>query len=323
MSNIKTKIRDTICDIMGISDSMSKATGWVGRLKLIEKGYDGEVLRVSHLKNATILGGRTGILEKMFNVSPTQEQHIFLNDRGIFPSITADVNAYPIVNMTFPHSESCSTDTATGLANYNKRKVNCFMVGIGASSYGESTVVPPYNSDTMLYNSIPFRYVLESEDILASERAKYRLRCLVTDRRNGLRYIAYFAKILDLGNLNMTKDIETYIPDPTHTEALVDGRILVGSTISTFLKFNMNIDENECKEYFGVGANNSLVNARVNEFGLIMGLDAPNTILTHAPSGLSSYDEITGVEMVSKICNTNRPLDNLTASYIAEYILNT
>ena len=68
----------------------------------------------------------------------------------------------------------------------------------GIDGINISRPIPHETTHTGMYNQLPFVLKLPSEDLSATERDKYRLRKVVTI--NGVTYIAYYLKVLNLSN---------------------------------------------------------------------------------------------------------------------------
>ena len=95
-----------------------------------------------------------------------------------------------------------------------KLHVNLVFIGNGGLKASVSTSgqmkllpVPHKPRHAGLYNQLPFVLRLPSNDLTSSERAKYRLRR--SEVHDGVTYIAYYGKVLDLSSSIASMELRT------------------------------------------------------------------------------------------------------------------
>ena len=106
-------------------------------------------------------------------------------------------------------NEKYNTNVITSFNSNEKPKLYCFGIGYGGHKCftgpnGVDTTLPVQHkpTDASLYKPLPLILREVNNDISSIERAKYRLRVLLTI--NGVSYVAYFLKVIDFTNTNLT-----------------------------------------------------------------------------------------------------------------------
>jgi hypothetical protein len=77
----------------------------------------------------------------------------------------------------------------------------------GTNGIGRPEVIQHVPRNAALYNHLPFVLRLPTEDLTPIERLKYRLRRLET--HDGITYVAYYLKVLDLENVVPQLELRT------------------------------------------------------------------------------------------------------------------
>lgn len=270
------------------------------------KDYSGSKL-VSvrkHRSNMSILGARLDVLEKCFGIKVNPAQHLFLNDMIPLPLKATFINGvwsdpFPDLNDGQGYGSIDASNT-TGFTHTKEdffnvdgvpykgfdRRVGWWCIGNG----GENPVTPYVIHDvrdweTRLYKMVPYRFVLEGNDLSSAERAQYRLRKMV--QVDGLTYIAYFAKVFNVGLVHSMQNTNNYLPGDVSNfpASIADSEPLYGDaenmathpwngkTSSIYIEFSFEVNELEFKEYYRATHNDQLTAARLSEFGLITGHD--------------------------------------------------
>jgi len=255
----------------------------------IKDGY-GNIL--FHGKNMTAFGGRQLLLEKSFGIAPDASKHLLLNDM-----------------LGIPHSENTSviTDNEDRITNY-------FLIGNGAENLSVPGVTyTPHNYETKLYNTVPFRCVPFSSDLSPSEATNYRLRKIITI--DGNDYVAYYAKKFNAGVVYTEYNGSNYVPLEAHTVPVDEGdsaHPLAGGSVLSYIQFTLTVEQNEFKEFYRLTHNDMLTGAALNEIGLVMGRDLPNTLD-------SNRVELAAAELFAKLTSTSVPLDSESSRRVVEY----
>ena len=281
-------------------------------IKIVVK-TPGKPDRVTLSTNTCVLGGRLRTLESAFGLRPVKEQHLTLND-----------------NLGISHSVDIYSE---GNDEYKNLKVLGFCIGDGArNAQNVQQEFKATNCETKMYNIVPLRCVEENSDLSTEEGKKYRGKKKISI--NGKNYIAYYYKLFDAEKIYMEHEGSSYIPksadtvpipkayevDPTTGEK-VDKTTQVGPNGSTspvyiFTKIKLNIEKTEFKEYYKLKNNGSLIDAGINEIGLIMGVDCLNT-----QTGETSYNEIAGAELWAKMTTPHQTMAADNISVYMEYLV--
>ena len=261
---------------------------------IVKDGKTGKILY--HDLNLTVLGGRLALIEDSFNVASNLEQHLLLND-----------------TMGIAHSATQSVFTSN-----MRRGIDYFMVGDGAKSPTvPNQVAKARNYETRLYNAIPFRFRKVTEDLSAEEQKKYRLKKQITIQ--GVDYYGYFAKKITFtgsSGSNAKLVITDYngvkfLPEDKYTVPVAKDDTqhpLSGGSVKVYLAFSLEVDQDECKEYFKV-VNGNLDGACINETALIKAIDLPN-----ANNG--DQLELAAAEVFAKLTEKSQDLDETTSRVV-------
>ena len=281
-------------------------------IKIITK-IPGQPDKVSLEANTCVLSGRLRTLEASFGLRPVKEQHLSLNDL-----------------LQIPHSLNIFSEANE---EYKNLKVLAFCIGDGArNAQNVQQEFKATNCETKMYNIVPLRCVEENSDLSAEEAKKYRGRKKISI--NGKNYIAYYYKMLDTEKIYVEHEGANYIPefsdtipipkqyeiDPSTGEK-VDVTTQVGPNGSTspvyiFTKIKLNIEKTEFKEYYKLKNNGSLIDAGINEIGLILGVDALNT-----QTGETSRNEIAAAELWAKMTTPHQTMAADNISVYMEYLV--
>lgn len=166
--------------------------------------------------------------------------------------------------------------------------------------------------DGSLYNHLPFLLRRANEDLSPSDRAKYCLRKAVT--YNGVNYIAYYGKRLDLTDITpqmlnnvVNSGITTttpFIPSSSNLNPTVPSIPPTGSVVtsgnyqSVSTIINLDLNAQDIAELLEVAAiiYGDERNAIISEIGLVAGVDK---ILT-APGGIN-YNEVVEAQITTYI----------------------
>ena len=233
--------------------------------------------------NVTGLMGRTHLLESSFNLTPNMSQHLFLNDNvlGSYDPTTGDsLNAITLVNSP------SSILPRSNINYFNQRRVEYWCAGDGAmnktvlnSSYA------PHNTDTKLYNMIPFRFIKTDESLSDADRRLYKFEVIYPSSSAYYGYKGYYFKKIDYDTsstgINMTVDNLDYSPKWADTVQDLNADTVAGMHENAFkgdkvqqsyVDMSMSINSVEFKEWFMFN-NGSLGNATISEIGLVLGLD--------------------------------------------------
>lgn len=251
--------------------------------------------------NMTILGGRSMILEQNFGIVPQANQHVTLNSPG--------TNWGGV-----PHSVD-----VFGTGHAKDRKVNWFMIGNGGEvDDNPLTTYSPFDYETSLYKAVPFRCVPVTQDLDTATMAQYRLKRQIVIQ--GSSYYAYYAKafvsstaplvleqLFNGAALNPSAAQTVPVaPDQTASNPLASG------TVQVLIDFMLQITDVEFKEWYQLTHGGSLIGARLNELGLVMGYDAPN--------GLSGgINELAGAELYAKLIHSPVFMDQPGSARQVEY----
>lgn len=275
-------------DSITFKDSLNRKSSL--ETEIFIKDSNGVVL--FHGKNMTVFGGRQLLLEKSFGIPPDATKHLLLNDI-----------------LGIPHSNSIQV-----LSNNLDRITNYFMIGNGAENLSvQGTIYSPHNYETKLYGSVPFRCVPFSSDLSSAEATNYRLRKIITIDNND--YVAYYAKKFNVGVVYTEYNGSNYIPLESHTIPVDEGdstHPLAGGSVLSYIQFTLTVEQEEFKEYYRLTHNDSLVGASLNEIGLVMGRDLPNSLD-------GDRNELAAAELFAKLTSTSVPLDSENSRRVVEY----
>lgn len=236
-----------------------------------------------HKMNMTVLGGRLTVLEKSFGIVPDSNQRLLISDMIPMPSdsVTGETAMLSMDDdATYASLHSQNTifgDAAVSAKRTFGDKVNYFCIGNG----GENPATPyevldVHDWETRLYNMVPFRCVPVTADLSASERASYRLRKRISI--NGAEYYAYYAKVFDPGTIKSMKSGVEYTPTVADSNPYIgaaEGHPMKGHTSEVYITFDLDITEDEFKEFYRALHSDSLTGARLTELGLVSGYDGP------------------------------------------------
>lgn len=154
-----------------------------------------------------------------------------------------------------------SYNSAIGLENSvnespsSKEKVFLFCVGTdGCGREGSDVRTVDYSKWIAPDDLVPFKYVLEAEDLTGSDRDRYYGRTIKNDR------VAYYFK--------------TFETTPTFTQQYTDGTIVDNSVydsektdeIESFIELKLKIEADDCREWFK--QTTGINDARINTFSL-------------------------------------------------------
>lgn len=262
---------------------------------IIRCNADGKIIYSG--KNLTVLGGRTSVLESIFDLQPDITHKLTLNNI-----------------MNIPHSVDALQTNA-------KRKIGWFMIGNGAENVNSPDVkMNPRNYETKLYSAVPFRCVPINADLSPAEREKYRLRKILTlPNIGGNQYVAYYAKKVDINNIYVTHNDSNYIPIEGHTIPVLDDDTthpLSNAPVLVYTNFTLTVEPNEFKEYYRIMNNDSLIGAKISEIGLVYAADLNNALE-------NNNKELSGAELFAKVTTTPIYCDTEYSSYTVIYEIST
>lgn len=228
--------------------------------------------------NIILIGGRRFTLEKLFNITPNPAQRITLN------SLFHVNEAEPPYNGVGPRPG---------------RAVCLFGVGRGGSNLTFGSVKAPTAREYNLYDQVPMRYVLKSDDLTAEERKKYYLKVEEGD------HYAYYLKTFELApRLVMKVGDQEYVPDLSDNNPIDDtsGAIIDREDVDVYVEIQLKLSAEDVREYFK--ATEGLSMARVNELALYIAYQPD-----HLPEVWTDY---LAIEDFSKLTFNNEPLDDET-----------
>lgn len=112
------------------------------------------------------------------------------------------------------------------LATSDNPSVKYVVIGNGGHTFsigGNGKVkfdkLPHKPQHSALYNQLPFVLRTLDNDLMPSERARYRLRRLET--HGGVQYIAYYARVLDLSTTEVARELRTVVDGVTTSRPYV------------------------------------------------------------------------------------------------------
>ena len=280
------KLRDKIIthDEYDINSHEEKTTGFETCVRIHERNckYPGSN-SVSIYSNRTALCGRTHLLESSFKMNPNLNQHIFLNDNvlGTY-DVTTGNSLNPITVANSPSNILPRSD----MEMFAKRRIEYWCAGDGAMNKTVlNTSYAPHDTDTKLYNMIPFRFIKVDESLSDADRRLYKFEVVYPETSPYYGYKGYYFKKITYdtskNGINMVVDGVYYIPKWSDTVQDLNADTVAGSKENAFkgdkvqqsyIDMNMNITSAEFKEWFMFN-NGSLGNATISEIGLVLGLD--------------------------------------------------
>lgn len=196
-----------------------------------------------------------------------------------------------------------------GIGNGGHRMV------VGSNGIGKPEIIQHTPRHAALYNQLPFILRLPSEDLIPTERAKYRLRRLET--HDGITYVAYYLKKLDMTNTVPQLELRTVTDGVTNSTvfsptiadlnptppAINPGGVLTttGDYIAATGKVPFIMDANEVAEFLNVA--NIIYGdegyAMISEIALCSGVD--RTVVGDFNGSSSGYIDSIGVQIMNFI----------------------
>lgn len=244
--------------------------------------YDGSDSSII-TSNTTALMGRTHLLESSFKMTVNMNQHNFLNDNvlGSYDPTTGN-DRNPITLVTNPENNRPKSD----IDFFNRRRVEYWCAGDGAMNKTvPNTSYGPHNTNTKLYNMIPFRFIKRDENLSNADRRLYKFEVIYPENHPCYGYKGYYFKKIEFNatktGINMLVDGLDYIPKWADTVPDLNANNIAGSRENSFkgdkvqqnyIDMSMNVNAAEFKEWFQF-TDGSLGNATISEIGLILGLD--------------------------------------------------
>lgn len=247
--------------------------------------YNGnQIIRTQKKRaNMTVLAGRISLLEKSFGITPQKSQRLLLSDLIPVPNTNTSGGDAGVTSMmddaayaALYGQNTIFGDSAVANGRTFKDSVKYFCIGNG----GENPSVPyeildAHNWESRLYNMVPFRCVSTTADLSATERAQYRMRKEIVI--NSKTYYAYYLKVFNPGLIHSEKSGQDYIPETDDSNPYIgsgDGHAMKGHVSEIYIDFDLEISQNEFKEFYRALNNDSLSGARLTELGLVSGYDA-------------------------------------------------
>lgn len=246
--------------------------------------YNGDdVVRITKKKpNMTVLAGRISLLEKAFGITPVKSQRLLVSDQIPTPNTDSAGDAQVTSlgdDPTYASMYAANTifgDGAVSAGRTFKDSVHYFCIGNGGENPNTPyEILDVHNWETRLYNMVPFRCVSTTADLSPTERAKYRLRKEIVI--NGKSYYAYYAKVFDPGVIHSERSSQDYTPSTEDSNPYVgsaDGHTMRGHNSEVYIEFDLEISQEEFKEFYRALNNDSLRSARLTELGLISAYDS-------------------------------------------------
>lgn len=298
-------------------------TGFDTLVRIHERNckYDGSDSSIlTH--NTTALMGRTHLLESTFKVNTNIAQHIFLNDNvlGTY-DITTGEPSNPIEIANTPSNRL----PRNNMEYFNRRRVEYWCAGDGAMNKTVlNTSYAPHNTNTKLYNMIPFRFISVDDNLSDADRRLYKFEVVYPEGHACYGYKGYYLKKINYdtskNGINMVVDGLDYSPKWADSIPDLNVDTLSGARENAFkgdkvqqnyIDMSMNITSVEFKEWF-MFTNNSLGNATISEIGLVLGLDcvkdqgilqSMSSVSTSAENynTLAMYSEIYDAELCSHL----------------------
>ena len=179
----------------------------------------------------------------------------------------------------------------------------------------------PKATEGDLYKPIPIRCIPKAYDLSASERKKYRLRTEMTiDNKT---YVCYWLKVLEFGDsINIVRidgngsetdyDLRTNFSmnlTPTPIAPTTPDVITGSSKLVVAAEVTCEISGEEILEAINVIYHGDLRRAKISEWGVYSGVDAPATF-ADANGDSQNYTEALYVQLAAKRCTTGVDLSN-------------
>lgn len=224
------------------------------------------------------------------------------------------------------HSNQALADTDKPTVKYVGIGNGGHKAEIGGDGFSKIIPVPHLPRHAALYNQLPFVLRTVDNDLTPSERAKYRLRR--SELHDGVPYIAYYLKVLDLSNTvpqlelrTVDSGVTTVVPfTPSNADlnptkpAITSGSVLQtsGDYVAATAKVPFILSESDISAFVDVC--NIIYGdpgyAFISEVALCSGVDK---VLTGDFGGTSaSYTDAIAVQVVNFI----------STSYAANFITN-
>lgn len=236
---------------------------------------------------------------------------------------TAEYLKSPIVIL--PHStlnEKLGINQDIPIASTDIPGMGYFAIGngghtmlTGADGITIPSPVQHLSTDAALYNQLPYVLRLPNNDLDAATRLKYRLRR--SEIHNGVTYIAYYLKVIDLSNTIPQMEYNTVADGATNSVAFAPSvsnlnptppavsstgvNVTSGDYITVTSKVPFTMDTNDITEFVNV-ANIIYGNpnyAIISEIGLITGVD--KQVVGNFNGVSSAYTDVIGAQVSSFI----------------------
>lgn len=161
----------------------------------------------------------------------------------------------PNAEITPSYNTALNLENTVNEAPSSKQKVYLFCVGVDGCGKEDSDVrVVNYGKWCNPENLVPFRYILEAEDLSGSERDEYFGR-VVKDGR-----VAYYFKAFDTVPVFVQKYTDGTLVDSNVYESEKT------EEIESYVEVNFTIDPEDCRDWFK--ETTGINDARVNTFSL-------------------------------------------------------
>lgn len=176
-----------------------------------------------------------------------------------------------LLNSTLNQKLSISENETLGANQLPRLKYICLGNGghrfvMGANNIAKPDVYQHMPTDAALYDHLPLVLRLPELDLTAAERNKYRLRRY--EIHNGVRYVAYYARVLDYSNTSPLLELRTvidgtststpYVPSMANLnpipQPIVAGGVTTtsGEYVSATAKITVTFSESEIDEILNV-----------------------------------------------------------------------
>lgn len=173
---------------------------------------------------------------------------------------------------------------------------------IGVGGIAKIEVIQHMPRNAALYNQLPFKLRLPEEDLTIDERANYRLRRL--EVYNGVTYIAYYLKVLNLDNSIPQMDLKSVVDGVTYSNGFnpviedlnptppnlsnTGVNVTTGDYIACTAKVPFTMDRNDIDDFLNVAdiIYGDRAYAMISELALCSGVDRS---VDGTFNGVSSY----------------------------------